>query len=1053
MQAATPRPYDLFISYSRRDNAAGRVAELVQHIAAEYRRSAGEELRYFFDTQEIRGMDDWRHRILDGIRQARLLLVCLSPSYLESEYCAWEFNEYLKHEAARALIGEGIAPVYLAAVDWDQAKSEPRTAEWVAELRRRQRFDLLPWSSHGAEALKEVAVRRAMEELATQLRDRLGRLRLALDAPGNVDRHNERFVGRTSELRRLRELVGLGKVGVLTAVHGLGGIGKTALAIEYAHAFARDYGGGCWQVRCEGREDLRVVLATLASALHVEFTDTEKPDVDAAFGRILAELQARATNAMPSRCLLILDNVDQPQLLEPAQTARLPATDWLHIVATTRLGEKDLFGTQPDRAFLPVDELPEEDSLALIEGYQPGRTFRDDAERAAARQIVRLLGCFTLAVETAAVFLGAFAGEVSCAAFRDRLKREPLTGLEAAVSETNEGTRHGEMRLSATLRPTLERLSEAGQRALTFAAFLPPDHVPLPWIRELTGQDFPELWQDTEPGHPDPWQTLLRRLFSLRLLQITSEPREVRIHRLVQELLRTDAGDSGSAFGQAVIAHVEARAEFLRGGWVQPENRWELVPLTACCWLWMEDGRENGTSLTSEVAGGPLLYLSNFAEAEPLLRRALAIDEQTLRNDHPNVARDLNNLAQLLRATNRPAEAEPLLRRATRILENPDGEPLPNYASALDNLAVLLRTTNRLAEAEPLLRRALAIDEQTLGPDHPNVAIHLNHLAGLLQDTNRSAEAEPLMRRAVAISEKSLGGKHPHVAVLLSNLALLLKRTNRLPEAETLYRRALAIHEQTLGPHDPNVATDLNNLARVLQDTNRLVDAEALMRRALAIFEESLGAEHPSAGLLLNNLATLLYAANRLVDAEPLMQRALAIDEKSLGPDHPSVSRDLNNLGRLLQDTNRPAEAEPLFRRALAIDEQSFGPDHPEVAADLANLARLLKVTNRLAEAETLYRRALAIGERSLGLDHPDVAVHLHNLAALLKDTSRLAEAELLSRRSLVIFLQFTARTGHEHPDLRAAFGNYRQLLEASGIDHTEIERRLAAVRAEATSR
>ena len=98
-------------------------------------------------------------------------------------------------------------------------------------------------------------------------------------------------------------------------------------------------------------------------------------------------------------------------------------------------------------------------------------------------------------------------------------------------------------------------------------------------------------------------------------------------------------------------------------------------------------------------------------------------------------------------------------------------------ASNLNNLALLLKDTNRLAEAEPLMRRALAIDEKSYGPDHPEVAIRLNNLAHLLQRTNRFTEAEPLMRRALAIDEKSYGPDHPKVAIRLNNLATLLQAT------------------------------------------------------------------------------------------------------------------------------------------------------------------------------------------------------------------------------------------------------------------------------------
>jgi hypothetical protein len=153
-----------------------------------------------------------------------------------------------------------------------------------------------------------------------------------IEAKGNVDRHNEHFVGRTAESRRLRDMVGLNKIGILTTVHGLGGIGKTALATEYAYAFADEYPGGRWKEACEGREDLRVALTTPAGVrdLDFAFTEVEKADVDLGYERVLRELKKRAEATTPSRVLLLLDNVDHSKLLETAQLQRLPQADWLH---------------------------------------------------------------------------------------------------------------------------------------------------------------------------------------------------------------------------------------------------------------------------------------------------------------------------------------------------------------------------------------------------------------------------------------------------------------------------------------------------------------------------------------------------------------------------------------------------------------------------------------------------------------------------------------------------------------------------------------------------
>jgi hypothetical protein len=332
----------------------------------------------------------------------------------------------------------------------------------------------------------------------------------------------------------------LGEVGVLTAIHGLGGIGKTALATEYAYQFAPDYPGGRWQVRCEGKKDLRAAFVSLVGVrdLEFEFTEEEKHSLDSQFERVLRELKKRA-DAVSGRVLIVLDNVDQDKLLEPAQVQQLPQADWLHLIATTRLDKHNLFSKQKDRAFVAVDELPQEDALALIERYQPNNKFPDHAERGAAEKIVRLLGGFTLAIETAAVFLGQFAEEVSCAAFRDRLRKEGLVSLETAAGETSEGVRHGETLLTATLRPTFERLSDAERLALTISAILPSDHIALTWVRVVVAGKFADLGKDAEPGHLDPWQTLLRRLYGLRLFQPTVERSEARMHRLLQDVIKS----------------------------------------------------------------------------------------------------------------------------------------------------------------------------------------------------------------------------------------------------------------------------------------------------------------------------------------------------------------------------------------------------------------------------------------------------------------------------------------------------------------------------------
>jgi Tfp pilus assembly protein PilF len=230
-----------------------------------------------------------------------------------------------------------------------------------------------------------------------------------------------------------------------------------------------------------------------------------------------------------------------------------------------------------------------------------------------------------------------------------------------------------------------------------------------------------------------------------------------------------------------------------------------------------------------------------YDEAEPLYRQSLAIDRkvstlmsvylfhrtscQVYGDEHPKVATDLNNLAELLRAQGKYNETEPLHRQSLEIKRKVLGEQHPSVAASFNNLAELLKTQGKYDEAEPLYRRSLAIDRkvsalmsvclfhrtscQVYGDEHPKVATDLNNLAELLRAQGKYDEANPLYQQSLAISRKVcaihlvassrdhsckvLGEEHRDVAALLNNLALLLIAQGKYDEVEPLYRQSLGI--------------------------------------------------------------------------------------------------------------------------------------------------------------------------------------------------------------------------------------------------------------------
>jgi TPR repeat protein/CHAT domain-containing protein len=404
-----------------------------------------------------------------------------------------------------------------------------------------------------------------------------------------------------------------------------------------------------------------------------------------------------------------------------------------------------------------------------------------------------------------------------------------------------------------------------------------------------------------------------------------------------------------------------------------------------------------------------------YGEAEPLLKRALALREAAFGPDHPDLFKGLGQLAAVYSALGRYSEAEPLLTRALAIGEKAFGPDHPDVAKTIAALAATYIYSGRYSEAEPLFKRAVAALEKALGPDHSDVAIVLGGLADVYIYLGRYNEAEPLLRRALVAVEKAIGPDDLNVARIIHDSARVYSHLGRYDEAEPFYRRALAIMEKAVGPDHPETALMLGSLANVHTHSGRYSEAEPLMIRALAVTEKALGRDHPESARIARELAHIYISLGRYSEAEPLMIRALAVTEKALGPDHANVALSLAGLADLYTRLGRYSEAEPLYRRTLAALDKTFGPDHPTANDTLGSLANIYIMLGRYDEAEPLAKRALGTSEKVLGPDHPDVAGNLSGLGRIYSILGRYDKAEPLFRRALALR---EAALGPDHPDV-----------------------------------
>ncbi|EKD33628.1 MAG: hypothetical protein ACD_75C02639G0004 [uncultured bacterium] len=781
-------------------------------------------------------------------------------------------------------------------------------------------------------------------------------------------------------------------------------MGKTALAIQYAHAYADFYPGGRWLVGCAGISTLVQAIRSLDSDLGIQFTDEEKLDETRAAKRVLSVLQQKAEDGAKARAgekkppepkvLLILDNVDAPALLQPPGTDLISGRRWLHAIVTTRLNPEALGADQALHCHLPVDELPEEDAIRLIESWQPMGLFLNDMERNAALGIARLLGGFTLAIEVAAVYLADSRGRVTCSALLQRLEKQ---GVDPVGRETKSGIRHAEKLISATLTPTLETLETRENFVLTLAALLPPDAIVLPWLKATAAKKYPEFATDAEPGYIDPWLSIINHLLGLRLLQAldwTDDGKTLRIcrmHRLVQTVVRQSTGDAQNPLLLVLVEIASERAEFLcnEEGWLDWNNRWEIHPLGQLALHLLDDGKdEEIAAYLASVVATLLHNLGDWEGAQLLDVRALEARERVLGAEHPDTLLGMSNLATLLHNKGEHEKAQPLFERALEVQERVLGLEHPDTLWSVNKLAAYFCSNGNFEKAHHLLDRAQEACERILGSEHPDTLYSVNILAALFHNKGDHEKALSLYERALEARERVLGSEHPDTLISVNNLAKLFHDKGEFEKAQTLYERALEGYERVLGPEHPNTLMIVDDLAVFFYNKGEFEKAQPLYERVLEARERVLGSEHPDTLLNISNLATLLHNKGDHEKALSLHERALEARERVLGSEHPDTLMSVSNLAGLFHDKGEFEKAQPLYERALEARERVLGPEHPSTLLSMSNLAGLFHDKGEFEKAQPLYERALEARERVLGVEHPSTKIVRRNLEILF-DTIR----------------------------------------------------------------
>ncbi len=761
-------------------------------------------------------------------------------------------------------------------------------------------------------------------------------------------RRNPFFTGREALLDELYNKFQTSSAVALTqsqAITGLGGIGKTQIAIEYAYLHGEKYRDVLW-VKAASSDTLVTDFTALAALLHLPEQNEQDQDVI-----VMAIKRWLATH---NDWLLVMDNVDDLNAIYNF----LPTLERSngHILLTTRA-----FATGQMATSIVIEKMTEEEGTTLLlrrSGVLVPTTPTSEiteAERVGTKSIYLELDGLPLALDQA----GAYIEETGCglSGYLELYRTQRIALLRERGSFSFD---HPES-VATTFSLNFQRLQEASSQAaelLRLCAFLHPDAIP-----DAIFTDYvPHLDPDLRPivANQVELNAVVRLLFKFSLVRRNPDTKTLTIHRLVQATLKDEMDQqTQSQWAEYAVRSVSRSFPF-----ASPET------LNAC-----------------------QSYLPHAYVCEKLIEQ--------WQIDRMESAGLLYRTGRYFRVRARYNEAEPFYQKALIICEKVKGLENLGVASILSSLAKLYQEQGKYAQAESFYKQALKIRKRDLRPEDSTIAINLKDLGGLYQQQGKYAQAESFYKQALKIQKKALGARHHEVGVILNDLGILYQAQGKYAAAETNYQQSLEIKAQE--PETVNLSSVLSNLANAYNAQGRYAEAEPIARRALTIIERILGPEHPDVATRCVNLGALCFSQHKFTEAEELYLRALAICEQTLGPDHPAVANILNNLVPIYRAKGNYGQIELLVKRALDINERVFGPAHPRVALTLSNLGVYYHDQGKYIQAEQFYQQALTIWDQTQGLEIPNLINTLRSYANLLRKMEQETKAKEVEKRAWIL--------------------------------------------------
>ncbi|GKZ37400.1 hypothetical protein AbraIFM66950_008923 [Aspergillus brasiliensis] len=739
-------------------------------------------------------------------------------------------------------------------------------------------------------------------------------------------RRNPRFAGREDEITRIEGLFMQQNGPSRIAICGLGGIGKTQIALELAYRLrSRDpYCSICW-ITCTNYESVEQAYMTIASKL--KMTDIKPAEVK-------EKVKAYLSHESAGKWLFLFDNADDLGMwstndtTDPVLTDFLPESEHGHILFTTR--SRKVAVKLASSHVITVTEPETDTSVEILENSLVQKTLLDD--RVTALSLLEQLAFLPLAITQAAAYINVNSINLS-----DYLQL--LRDQEPHVVELLSGDFGDEMRYKDIQNPvaltwfiSFQQIQQSNNLAadyLSFLACINPRDIP----RSLLPQPISKKSETDALG--------LLKAFSF--ISEESGDSSLSLHRLVH-LATRNWMRKNQQFSLHIMKTADRLSEVFPNNDHANRQVWrEYLPyaLSLIAEADFRKEQEKYIDLIKNVRS--CLYSDGrWKEAEELGARVIVLHKQVLGPEHPDTLTSMGYLVAIYMHQERWKEAEELGMEALELYKEVLGPEHPYTLTSMANLASTYRHQERWKEAEELEVQALKLRKQVLGPEHPDTLTSMANLASTYSEQERWKKAEELGVQVMELRKRVLGPEHPDTLTSMANLAFTYSEQERWKEVEELEVQVMELRKQVLGPEHPDTLRSMNNLAVTYLEQERWEEAEELGVQVMELHKRVLGPEHPDTLTSMGNLAFTWKIQGKAKDALALMKQCTELRRKLLGPDHPytisssDTLRDWETAHVCFQRNTgakpvRPGSAKPVKQRT------AYQPPSTSVGVTLLN--------------------------------------------------------------------------------------------------------------------